>query len=143
MRGDMILYLDTAVLLSLHLYDSKTEAVTKTLGKDKYEFAVSGWGVAEAASALGILVRRKELDSKLATEVLEGVELLVAESQVLSIDAATLRLATNWLKNFNLGLRAGDAVHAALCKINDVTLATTDRQLIRAVKKLQVKCLAL
>jgi uncharacterized protein len=139
----MILYLDTAVLLSLHLYDSKTETVTKALNKDKYSFAVSGWCAAEAASALGILVRRKELESKLATEVLDGIELFVAESQVLTIEYATLQMSTQWLKNFNLGLRAGDAVHAALCKINDITLATTDRQLIRAVKKLQVKCLPL
>jgi uncharacterized protein len=139
----MILYLDTAVLLSLHLYDSKTEIVTKTLSNDKYSFAVSGWCAAEAASALGILVRRKELEPKLATEVFDGIELFVAESQVLNIEYSTLQMSTQWLKNFNLGLRAGDALHAALCKINDITLATTDRQLIRAVRKLQVKCLAL
>jgi uncharacterized protein len=139
----MILYLDTAVLLSLHLYDSKTETVTKALSNDKYSFAVSGWCAAEAASALGILVRRKELEPKLATEVLDGIELFVAESQILNIEYAALQMSTQWLKNFSLGLRAGDAVHVALCKINDITLATTDRQLIRSVKKLQVQCLAL
>jgi predicted nucleic acid-binding protein len=82
----MILYLDTALLLSLHLYDSKTEVVTQALSRDKYEFAMSGWATTEAASALGILVRRKELESKLATEVLEGLELLASESQILNID---------------------------------------------------------
>jgi predicted nucleic acid-binding protein len=45
------------------------------------------------------------------------------------------------LMDLNSGLRAGDALHAAVCKLNDITLATTDRQCVRALKKLQVKCL--
>jgi uncharacterized protein len=139
----MILYLDTALLLSLHLYDSKTDAVTKAVSKDKYEFAVSAWGIAEAGSALGILVRRKEIEPKLATEVFENIELFVAESQMIAIESNTFRTATQWLKDFDLGFRAGDAVHAAVCKLHDITLATTDRQCIQALKKLQVKCLAL
>ncbi len=139
----MNLYLDTALLLSLHLFDSKTDSVTKAVNKKNYEFAVSSWGIAEAASALGILVRRKEIESTLATEVLENIELFVTESQLLTIDSSTYRLATQWLSNFNSGLRAGDALHAAVCKLNDLTLATTDRQFIRVTKKLQVKCLAI
>jgi uncharacterized protein len=139
----MILYLDTALLLSLPLYDSKTETVTKALSKNKYEFAVSSWGIAETGSALGILVRRKEIEPKLATEAFESIELFVAESQMIAIESNTFRTATQWLKDFDPGLRAGDAVHAAVCKLHDITLATTDRQRIRALKKLQVKCLAL
>jgi uncharacterized protein len=117
--------------------------VTKAVSKGKYEFGVSAWGIAEAASALGILVRRKEIESKLATEVLENIELFVAESQLFAIESNTFRTATQWLKDFNSGLRAGDALHAAVCKLNDITLATTDRQCIRTVKRLKVKCLAL
>jgi predicted nucleic acid-binding protein len=64
------------------IFDSKTELVTKALSKDKFEFAVSAWGIAEAASALGRLVRRKEIESKLATKVLENIELFAAEIQV-------------------------------------------------------------
>jgi predicted nucleic acid-binding protein len=88
-------------------------------------------------------VRPKELKPQLATEVLDGIELFVAESQILNIEYATLQMSAQWLNNFSLGLLAGDALHVALCKMNDIPLATTDRQLIRAVKKLQVKCLAL
>jgi uncharacterized protein len=139
----MILYLDTSVLLSLHLNDSKTEVVTNRLSRTKYDFAVSAWGVTEAASALGILVRRREVDPRLAVEVLENIGLLVAESQLFPVDADAYRMATQWLSDFHLGLRAGDALHTAICKTHDVTMTTTDRPLLRIAKKLRVKCLAL
>ncbi len=139
----MILYLDTSVLLSLHLNDSKTEVVTRRISHAKYDFAVSAWGATEAASALGILVRRNEVEMTIAAEALENIQLLVSESQILPLETSTFRLATQWLSDFSLGLRAGDALHTAICMSNNVTLATTDGSMLRIAKKLRVKCLAL
>jgi uncharacterized protein len=122
----LLLYLDTSILLSLHLNDAKTQAVTLRVRNEKYNYAISSWCLTETASALGILVRRKDVSTKLATEVLKNVELLAAECRVLPVDANAFRLLNAWLSHFNLGLRAGDALHAAICKA--ITKIATSRK---------------
>jgi predicted nucleic acid-binding protein len=44
-----------------------------------------------------------------------------------------------FVRNFALGLRAPDALHAAVCRRADLTLVTLDRRLASAAEALDVR----
>jgi uncharacterized protein len=135
------LYLDTSVVLSLHLKDSKSAAVGKKLRATREEIAVSAWTAAESFSAVGILVRRGAIDADFGREVLSSLESFFESAQLLSINAPAFALAKQWLSDFTLGLRAGDALHAAVASVNGAELVTTDKTLSRAARTKKVRCI--
>jgi uncharacterized protein len=140
-----LVYLDTSAVLSLHVVDVHTSKVTdlmQKLQKSRHTFAVSSWVRAEAASALGIMVRRKDLTAALASQSFEDVQAFCDGAQTLPITAAACDQATRWMLNFDLGLRAGDALHAAITKLNKAQLLTCDKLLVKIGDKLGIKVLA-
>lgn len=136
-----LIYLDTSVILSLHIVDVHTAKVTDIMQKSHSKFAVSPWVRAEAASALGIMVRRKDIGAALAREAFEDIQALCNDAQTLPVTAAAYEMATNWMLDFDLGLRGGDALHAAIAKLHKAQLFTCDKQLIKVGKPLGFKVL--
>jgi uncharacterized protein len=136
-----LIYLDTSVVLSLHIVDIHTAKVTATLRKPSVSLAVSPWVRAECASALGIMVRRKDLSAALALQANEDINALCSEAQSFAVSAAAYDLASSWMLNFELGLRAGDALHAAVAKLNKTPLFTCDKQLVKVGERLGFKVL--
>lgn len=129
-------YLDTNVLLAACLAEPESVRVRKWLGHVGGALATSDWALAEFVSALGIKVRRSELTavqadtaySVLLTEFLPGV-------QLRETDADLVRAAPLLLKEYELGLRAGDALHLAFClRLKRSALATADQVLARAAR---------
>jgi predicted nucleic acid-binding protein len=58
---------------------------------------------------------------------------LAAESlSMLPIGAAQFRRAASFADRYELGLRAGDALHLAICADHGATLCTLDRRLAEA-----------
>lgn len=136
-----LVYLDTSVVLSLHVVDVHTAEVTNFMQKSRHKFAVSPWLRAEAASALGIMVRRKDLSATLANQAFKDIQTFCDSTQTLPITAAAYDLATRWMLDFDLGLRAGDALHLAIAKLGKAQLLTCDKLLGKAGNKLGVKVL--
>jgi uncharacterized protein len=134
-------YLDTCIVLSLHVADVHTEAVTQSVKRMRGPIAMSLWAQVEIASALGAAVRRRDISAKLASVAFEEMQAFCAAAKALPVSPAALELATRSMLDFQLGLRAGDALHLALCKLNKASLMSTDTVLCVAARKLGVKVL--
>jgi uncharacterized protein len=136
-----LVYLDTSVILSLHIVDVHTAKVTNIIQKSRSKFAVSPWVRAEAVSALGIMVRRKDIGAAVAREAFEDMQALCNDAQTLPVTAVVYEMATNWMLDFDLGLRGGGALHAAIAKLHKAQLFTCDKQLVKVGKQLGFKVL--
>ncbi|MDB5800626.1 MAG: PilT protein domain protein [Rhodocyclales bacterium] len=132
-------YLDTAVFLSTHYAESTSKPVSSWLKKRPEPLATSAWTLTECASASGIRVRRGDIPAELATTLLDSIRQLIDESCILlPVQQEDYLQATRWLADFQLGLRAGDALHLAVVQRHDATLVSYDKVLLRAAKALGV-----
>lgn len=83
-------------------------------GQQMSELAVSAWTLTEFTSAMGIKVRNREIthsQCEAARALLEGA--LFPNITVVEVTPTDFRLADSMLREFSLGLRAGDALHLA------------------------------
>ena len=132
-------YLDTAIFLSTHFAETTSQAISTWLKKHPEPLATSPWALAECASACGIRVRRGDISADLASTVLTSIRQLITEScHVLPVQQEDYLQATHWLADFQLGLRAGDALHLAVVQRHGATLVSYDAVLLRAAKTLGV-----
>lgn len=135
-----MLYLDTAVVLTLFSAEQTSRRVETWLAGRRQTLAFSDWGLTEAASALGIRHRRGELDKDGALQTFEAVSAFASRScDLLVCDAAHQREAQDMLSGFELPLRAGDALHLAISRRAGATLVTYDTQLVAAARALAIK----
>lgn len=124
----MVRYVDTCVLLSLFFRDSGTAAALAWLearGSDRV--TTSHWSLTEFVSAAGIMARRGELSTELHREGIARCRRFCAARLTLETpEAADFERAGIWLENFPSGLRAGDALHLAVCARLGTSLCTAD-----------------
>ena len=133
-------YLDASAILPMLVTEPKSAAVTRWLANDGDGLIVSEFAAAEVASALSRLVRMEELDLAAAGAHLADFDAWRAGFTAdVTIDAADLRLANSFVRRFDLGLRAPDAVHAAICRRGDHVLVTLDRRLATAAETLGLR----
>ncbi len=129
-------YLDTNVLLAACLAERESPRVRRWFDDATGALATSDWALAEFVSALGIKVRRGELKVAQA-DTAHAVLLadLLPTVDVRETDADLVRAAPLLLKEYDLGLRAGDALHLAFClRLKRAALATADQVLARAAR---------
>ena len=94
------------------------------------------------ASAAGIMARRGDISANLHREGLERFDRLVsARLAVEAVDTTDFDRARGWIADYHSGLRAGDALHLAVCKRLSATLCTADDTLARAADKVGVAVL--
>jgi len=135
-----MLYLDTAVLVTLFVDEDTSAAVQSWLSRRKQEFACSDWSLTEATSALGIKVRRGDLDSEAALRIQERIVQFVSQQcTCLPCLRPHHQQASAWLTRFELGLRAGDALHLAVAAANGATIASYDKTMLIGAKALGLK----
>lgn len=130
----MVRYADTCLLLSLFFRDAGTDAALEWLERAGTEpIAISHWTRTEFASAAGIMARRGDLSPALHAEGLKRFDTFATAR--LITDAVTppdfLR-ARVWLEDYPAVLRAGDALHLALCARQGRLLCTADETLAAA-----------
>jgi uncharacterized protein len=130
----MIYYLDTCVILSAVQADGYSENVDAWLKTRRTsELVTSTWTFTEAVSALGRLVRMKDLSSDEAFAKYQDIETwLTDEFQVEAVLTADFSVAAERQTHWSLGLRAGDAIHLAVATRIGATVVTTDHALERA-----------
>jgi predicted nucleic acid-binding protein len=132
-------YLDASVLLPTLIAEPSTEAVFDCLGAGDRELLISDFAAAEVASALSRLVRMARLSDADATARLADFDAWrAAMSSPAEIGAADVRLASVYVRRFDLGLRAPDALHLAIARRLDATLITLDRRLAAAALEMDV-----
>ncbi len=132
-------YLDANLLVALCVDEPASARVDAWLAGQSGEVIVtSAWSLAEAASAIGIKVRRRDISAATASSALELLDVRILPLlEVIEPPAAVFRRAELLLRDFALGLRAGDALHLAIClDLDQVVLATADAALAGAARRL-------
>ena len=126
-----MLYLDTSLLVAALTREAKTAAVQSWLdGQGPAELAISEWVVTEFSAALVIKLRAGHLAVEHRTAALQAFNQLSVDSlAMLPISGLHFRAAARLADQHALGLRAGDAIHLAVCADHGATLATLDRRL--------------
>jgi uncharacterized protein len=127
----LILYLDTSLLVAALTSESATAGVQQWLGEQSPEsLAISDWVVTEFSSALSLKLRTGQLSGAQCAGALAAFARLCRESlDVLLISRDDFRRAAGLTEHGALGLRAGDALHLAICADRGATLCTLDQKL--------------
>ena len=134
-----MLYLDTAVVLTLFVNENTSETVENWLMKQPLPLAFSDWGLTECASAMALKSRRGDLSPASAANAFSAMTEFARESCVWLVCAPRHQsTAQEMLGRHNVNLRAGDALHLAISHHAGATLVTYDRQLLASAATLGI-----
>ena len=137
-----MIYLDTSVLLPLFVREPGSGRVRNWFAAlPPHELTVSEWTRTEFVSAIGIKVRRGGLENRVAQDILRTFQQLADHSLlVLAPGREDFRLSSRYLERFELGLRAGDALHLAIALNHGAReLCSLDQVLVKSAQKLKIK----
>lgn len=137
----MMLYFDTSFIVPLFLPEATSERVQQFFQRVQAdELAISHWSRVEFASTLAREVRTGRLSRQAASVVETMFEEVVDESfVVLSPEAEDYILACNYLRQYETGLRGGDALHLAIAANRRAdTIFSLDRGFTNAAKHLDL-----
>lgn len=134
-------YIESSALVSLFVPDRHTAAIRQWITGHQPRLAMSTFGAAEFASALSIGLRTGRLLPHQADRVLRVFDIWAAsEALTLDLDAADHRIAATFVRRFDLGLRAPDALHVAICRRLALPMVTFDRRQEAAAQALGISC---
>jgi predicted nucleic acid-binding protein len=130
-----VLYFDTSFLVPLILREAtsiKVAAFVRTLATE--DLAISHWTRVEFSSLLAREIRMGGLVSQAASQADARFEAMIASSFAVFLPGADdYTLAKQFLRRFETGLRAGDALHLAIASGRGAeTIYSLDKALIKA-----------
>ena len=135
----MSIYLDASFLVPMLVDVAASDAVKSYLVASEQELLVSEFAAAEVASSISRLVRMGLLTAAEAVARLSDFDgWRASTSTPTDVHPADVRLAYAYVRRFELGLRAPDALHLAIAHRADATLVTLDRRLADAARELGV-----
>jgi predicted nucleic acid-binding protein len=135
-----MLYLDTSLLVAVLTHEARTGEMQEWLAAQAVdELIVSDWVVTEFSSALSVKVRTAQLSPAHRAEALALFTSLVdASLTVLPVTRLDFRTAARFADQHETGLRAGDALHLAICANHGPRLQSLDGRLVRAAEALGI-----
>ena len=140
-----MLYLDTSLLVAALTNETETERMQRWLGQQaEDDLAISDWVVTEFSSALSIKLRAGHIEAAHRADALAMFARLTTDNfLVVPVSRLQFRVAARYADQHRLRLRAGDALHLAVCADHGATLCTLDRRLGDAGSVLGIKTMLL
>jgi predicted nucleic acid-binding protein len=139
----LTVYLDTSVLVAALTEEVKTADVQAWLPRAA-DLLISDWVVTEFSSALALKLRTGHITPAQRAIAISLFNRSASESwRVLSVVQSHFQAAARFAAQHTLGLRAGDALHMAICADAGATLCTLDQRMAEAGPVLGVPILAL
>lgn len=129
-----MLYLDTSLLVSTFTRESRTLQAQRWLqSQDLSEVSISDWVITEFSSALSLKVRTGVITPAQRGVIMAQFKQSIVDTfAILPINPSAFGIAARFCDQFALNLRAGDALHLAICAEHGATICTLDQALSRA-----------
>jgi predicted nucleic acid-binding protein len=126
----LTLYLDTSLVVSAYTTEAKTANVQEWLNEQPAgELAISDLVVTEFSAALSIKLRTGQLVPETRADALSLFARFCADTVLfVPILSDHFRVAARFADHHELGLRAPDALHLAICAAHGATICTLDRR---------------
>ena len=134
------LYLDTSLVVAAFVHEAGTAtALTFLQEHARYPWLISSWVATDLASALSLQVRRSAITPQESEEAWQRF-LVLREQRLhsLSLTAKDFEVAVRLCLTQVPPLRAGDALHLAVCQRLNLQLASFDLGLCKAAAQYQV-----
>jgi predicted nucleic acid-binding protein len=135
-------YLDTSVLVPLYLHEpGSLEARRVFASLPQSELAISEWSQTEFVSAVGIRVRMKHLERGAARDIIRAFHRLAVQGlTLLKVETQDFAVANQYIEQFDLGLKAGDALHLAIAWNNGAQkLFSSDQVMLRCARQFGIE----
>lgn len=136
-----MVYVDTSVLVALHLNEPRSADAARWYGACTDKLVSAMWCVTEFASALGIKQRTGQITEADGRAAWQRFERLCANDlQLLPVEPGTFHRAAVLTLDATTGLRAGDSLHlAAALDAKAKSIATLDEALSKNAKRMKIK----
>jgi hypothetical protein len=136
-------YLDTSVLVAALTNEATTTRIQAWLAAQAAaSLAISAWVMTEFSAALSLKLRTGDIDAPYRARALAVFARHCDETfSVLAVSPINFQTGARFGDRSELALRAGDALHLAICAEHGVELCTLDRRLAKAGPSLGVPTL--
>ncbi len=124
-------YLDTSLVVATLTQEQNTGRIRTWLGEQSTgALAISGWVITEFSAAFPMELRTRQISIEEGSLLLAAFASLARTSfRILAIDPEEFWAAAIFLDAYELGLRAGDALHVAIASKIGAELVTLDRNM--------------
>ncbi len=127
-------YADTSLLLALFLNEPKTPDAWHWVNQQPAgSMMASDWTLTEFSSALAVKLRMKAIDANTHGKTLAAVKrFAVAQLAIIVPEKTDFHRAAELCDRWQMGLRAGDALHLAISERRGLAVCTLDRVMFDA-----------
>jgi hypothetical protein len=139
----LTLYLDASVLIPLVVTEPQHPDVAAFLAHREAPFIVTSFARGEVVSGLARQYRKRLLARADIDALIYDLEAwYAANCRSPFIEDSDIRVATTFVRRFELGLRLPDAIHLAAAQRLGLPILTLDQPLVRAADRLGIPVLS-
>jgi hypothetical protein len=136
-----VVYIDTSALVPMIVTETGTPPIVAWLANQRDDApAISTWTRVELVSAISGKIRASVIAPSEAVRALAWARSqLLPRFRLVTLESADVEAAESLLERFELGLRAGDALHVAVVRRLGESLLTLDRRLAAGAEALGIE----